>query len=296
MRLLPTSLTAVLAFAAIGYGQHPSSERDGVARSATARNTGATGIFVGFDRNEYPGDELLPVLRRRFAYAGYWLNNPPGASFNGWQGKREALLRNGFGFLVLFNGRLDAEIARASKPSGSTPAALAAADASDAVAAARREHFPRGTILFLDQEEGGRLTDGQAAYLFGWTEEIVRSGYLPGVYASGQAVNDGPGKTITTAQDIREHESAWHLHSIALWVYQDACPPANGCVLKPPPLTASGSPGAVVWQYAQSPRRKAITASCSKTYAADGNCYVPELPKLMLDLNVADSSDPSHGR
>ena len=296
MRLLMMRLTALLAFAAIGYGQHPSSENDGVARSATARNTGSTGIFVGFDRNEYPGDELLPVLRRHFAYAGYWLNNPPGASFNGWQGKREVLLRNGFGFLVLVNGRLDAEIARAGSVRGLTPAALAAIDAADAVAAARRERFPGGTILFLDQEEGGRLTAGQAAYLFEWTEEIVRSGYLPGVYASGQAVSDGPGKTITTAQDIREHESAQHLHPIAVWVYQDACPPANGCVLTPPPLTASGTPGAVAWQYAQSPRRKTITAACGTTYAADGNCYVPELPKLMLDLNVANSSDPSRGR
>ena len=296
MRLLMMCLTALLVFAAIGYGQHPSSEDDGVARSATARNTGSTGMFVGFDRNEYPGDELLPVLRRHFAYAGYWLNNPPGASFNGWQGKREALLRNGFGFLVLVNGRLDAEIARAGSVRGLTPAALAAIDAADAVAAARREHFPRGTILFLDQEEGGRLTAGQAAYLFEWTEEIVRSGYLPGAYASGQAVSDGPGKTITTAQDIREHESAQHLHPIAVWVYQDACPPANGCVLTPPPLTASGTPGAVAWQYAQSPRRKTITAACGTTYAADGNCYVPELPKLMLDLNVANSSDPSRGR
>jgi hypothetical protein len=51
-----------------------------------------------------------------------------------------------------------------------------------------------------------------------------------------------------------------------------------------------------VWQYAQSPRRKEITAACSKTYAADGNCYVPGLPKIMLDLSVAASPDPSHGR
>ena len=43
-------------------------------------------------------------------------------------------------------------------------------------------------------------------------------------------------------------------------------------------------------------RRKEITAACSKTYAADGNCYIPELPQMMLDLSVAASPDPSHGR
>jgi hypothetical protein len=129
-----------------------------------------------------------------------------------------------------------------------------------------------------------------------WTEAIAHSGYLPGVYASGQPVDDAPGKTITTIQDIREQVAAKHLHEIAFWVYQDACPPANGCSLQPAPLSASGTPNAVAWQYAQSPRRKEITAACSKTYAADGNCYAPGVPQFTLDLSVASSSDPSHGR
>jgi hypothetical protein len=33
-----------------------------------------------------------------------------------------------------------------------------------------------------------------------------------------------------------------------------------------------------------------------KTYASDGNCYVPELPGVLLDLDVANEHDPSHGR
>jgi hypothetical protein len=109
-------------------------------------------------------------------------------------------------------------------------------------------------------------------------------------------VPDEVDKTITTVQDIREQVAVQHLHHIAFWVYQDACPPANGCTLQPPPLAASGTPDAVVWQYAQSPRRKAITMACSKTYAKDGNCYVPDVPGLMLDLSTAGSPDPSNGR
>jgi hypothetical protein len=66
--------------------------------------------------------------------------------------------------------------------------------------------------------------------------------------------------------------------------------------MQPPPLASSGTPDVAAWQYAQSPRRKEITAACSKTYASDGNCYAPDLPKIMLDLTVADSLDPSHGR
>lgn len=252
--------------------------------------------YLGFDRNDYPGDAALPELRKHFAFTGYWLTNPPGAHQNTWTGKRQALLRNGFGFLVLANGRLEAEIKKAKK-AGTTPVALGEKNAAEAVATARREGFPAQTILYLDQEEGGRLTADQSAYLLAWTEAVARSGYLPGVYGSGQPVADGPGRTITTAQDIREQVAAKHLHEIAMWVYQDACPPANGCtLLQPPASTASGTPDVAAWQYAQSPRRKENTAACSNTYAADGNCYAPELPAFHLDLTVSASSDPSHGR
>jgi hypothetical protein len=250
---------------------------------------------LGFDRNNYPGDEVLPTLRQHFAFVGYWLNNPPGEHQNTWSGKRGVLLRNNFGFLVLFNGRLDAEILKARK-SGMTPIALGQKDAAAAITAAQHEHFPAHTILFLDQEEGGRLLPEQSAYLFAWTEAIAASSYRPGAYVSGQPVSDGPGQTITTAQNIREQVVARHLHPIALFVYQDACPPSNGCTLTPPPITAAGISDIAAWQYAQSPRRPKITRSCAKTYASDGNCYVPDLPGLYVDLNVSLSPDPSHGR
>jgi hypothetical protein len=255
----------------------------------------AAGSYVGFDSNDYPGDDALPKLRQHFTFIGYWLTNPPGDHQNSWKGKRGALLRNDFGFLVLANGRLEAEIKKTDRL-GTPPSTLGEKDAVDAVAAARREGFPQRTIIFLDQEEGGRLTDDQSAYLLGWTEAVAHSGYLAGVYASGQPVNDGQGKTITTVQDIREQVAVKHLHDIAVWVYQDACPPANGCTMQSPPLANSGTPNIVAWQYAQSPRRKSITAACKATYAKDGNCYIPDVPTLQLDLSAANSADPSHGR
>ncbi len=250
---------------------------------------------LGFDRNDYPGDLTLLSLRKQFAFSGYWLNNPPGETSNTWQGKRNTLLQAGFGFLVLFNGRLDAEILKA-KRHGTAPETLGKQDAAQAIAAAHREHFPARTIIFLDQEEGGRLLPEQSAYLFAWTEAVAASPYLPGVYLSGQPVPDEPGKTITTAQDVREQAAARHLHSVALFVYQDACPPSNGCTLTPPPITSAGTPDIAVWQYAQSPRRPEITRSCAKTYAADNNCYAPGISKIFLDMSTAITDDPSHGR
>ena len=214
--------------------------------------------FVGFDRNEYPGDGALPALRRHFAFVGYWLNAPPGETANGWVGKREVLRAAGFGFCLLWNGRLDAEILKAQK-GGTRPEALGAREGAAAAAAARGEHFPAGATIFLDQEEGGRMLPEQAGYLLAWTEAVAKGGYRPGVYGSGQAVDDGPGRTITTAEDIRAQVRAKGLHEVTMWVYQDACPPAPGCMLAAPALGESGTADAEVWQYAQSPRRPEIT-------------------------------------
>ena len=246
--------------------------------------------YFGFDRNEYPGDNLLPALHRSFAYAGYWLNNPPGDKSNGWIGKRAILKANGFGFLILFNGRLDTQL------SGKDAAALGRSDAADAISAAQREGFGPGVILFLDQEEGGRLLPEQSAYLFAWIDAIRTSQYKPGVYCSGILVPDGS-STISTARDILSHEGN---RPLALWVANDACPPAPGCVLPKEPLAAatSGISQALVWQYAQSPRRP-FARRCAATYAADNQCYAPgtpHSPQTFLDLNVSSSADPSGGR
>jgi hypothetical protein len=248
--------------------------------------------YAGFDRNDYPGDAALPELRKHFAFTGYWLTNPPGETHNTWVGKRTTLLRQGFGFLVVANGRLDKEILRSMKQ-GKPAAMLAQQDAATVVAAARREGFPPRTILFLDQEEGGVLLPEQTAYLLAWTEAVADSDYLPGVYASGQPVPNGQGAdgrpaTITTIQDIRARVAAGHLHEVAFWVAQDACPPAPGCVVQPPPPELSGTPNVAAWQYSQSPRRKNITQACGKTYDKDGNCYSPAPARFDVD--------PSHGR
>lgn len=262
-----------------------------IAAATTAAVEGAG--FRGFDRNDYPGDATMAAMHQTFAFAGYWLTIPPGESSNSWKGKRATLRAQGWGFLVLANGRLDAEILKAQK-AGTKPADLARKDAAAAVSAAKAEGFPAGTIVFLDQEEGGRLLDEQAAYLLGWTEAMAGSAYKPGVYASGEPVKDDA--NITTIDDIRARVKAQHLHEIATFDAQDACPPAPGCTLAAKPMDASGELNLTAWQYAQSPRRPEITRSCGKTYADDGNCYAPGFGTVFLDMDVAGSDDPSQGR
>jgi hypothetical protein len=265
---------------------------------------GAQSTFPGFDRNDYPGDAALPLLRQSFRYTSFWLNPPPGETANSWAGKRTILQQNGFGFLALFNGRLDAQL------QGRNAAALGAADGRDAAAAALRAGFARNVLIFLDQEEGGRLLTEQADYIFAWIDAVRAAGARAGVYCSGIEVRDESGP-ISTALDIVERESARAKRSsearsaenrLALWIANDACPPAPGCTLARPSLAAAVPaelrPYTTVWQYAQSPRRMEFSAQCPKNAAPDGNCYPPGLPasaSTFLDLDVANSPDPSEG-
>jgi len=245
---------------------------------------------LGFDRNDYPGDDALPVLRRTFSFSSYWLNNPPGAKSNSWLGKRGVLARNAFGYLVLFNGRASAEL-----KSEAAAARLGSSDANAAAASATREGFAAGTVIFLDQEEGGRMLPAQEAYIYAWLDGVKAAGFRGGIYCSAIAVNDG-GEEVMTAEDIREHANG---RAIVFFVYNDACPPSPGCVYPPnaPKPSVSGFAQAEVWQFAQSPRRKEYTQRCAATYNDVGNCVPAGAGGgLYLDLDSANSADPSNGR
>jgi hypothetical protein len=245
--------------------------------------------YLGFDRNIYPGDDALPILRKAFAFSSYWLSPPPGEKSNTWTRKRELLRSRGFGFVVLYRGPGSRELKT------QTPAkARGTRDGEDAAASARAEGFSAQTIIFLDIEEGGRLPDTYHAYLAAWSEALSQAGFRPGAYCSGMPVKEEPGVAITTAEDIRNHAAT---RDISIWAFNDACPPSPGCTfpLDPPSPQKSGIPYAAVWQFAQSPRRKEFTSRCAATYHRNGNCYAPGDSALswLLDVNSATSPDPS---
>src|SRR5437868_4308001 len=83
------------------------SAQEGSTRS---RSIQEASTYLGFDRNTYPGDANLKALHQTFSYTGYWLNSPPAERTNTWAGHRAVVESAGFGFLVLFNGRLYAEL------------------------------------------------------------------------------------------------------------------------------------------------------------------------------------------
>jgi Domain of unknown function (DUF1906) len=250
----------------------------------------AQSTYLGFDRNEYPGDANLAALRKTFSYSGYWLNHPPGEKINSWTGHRASVEAAGFGFLVLFNGRLYAEL-----KSVANATRLGQSDARAAVSAAQREGFPRATIIFLDQEQGGRMLPEQKAYIYAWVDGVIAAGFHAGIYCSAiPAKDDG---NVVTAEDIRKSAGA---REIVYWAINDSCPPAPGCSFpsSPPSPTHSGVSFAEVWQFAQSPQRADVAAHCTN-YSRDGNCYPPGVAaglQLHVDVDAATSPDPSHGR
>jgi hypothetical protein len=305
MRSLLISIVAFAAAAGCSRTSTPPPANAAAAATPTNLPSAADPIgfipgvgYRGFDRNDYPGDDTMHTMMTQspaFAFTGYWLTPPPGETANSWTGKRELLKKDGWGFLLLANGRFDRQILQAQK-SGTTPSDLGRKDAATAIAAATAEGFPRNAILFLDQEEGGGLLDEQATYLLAWTEAVAHSAYKPGVYASGERVQDDPGVWIDTIEDVRDRVAKAHLHTVAFFDALDKCPPAPGCTLAAKPLSSAGEPDLAAWQYSQSPRRPEITQSCAATYAKDNMCYAPNVPGIFLDMDVASSPDPSHAR
>ncbi len=257
---------------------------------ALAQAQSGSTTYLGFDRNEYPGDANLKTLRQTFSYSGYWLNNPPGESSNSWAGHRTAVESAGFGFLVLFNGRLYAELKTVANAKQ-----IGARDAAAAASAARREGFRSGTLIFLDQEQGGRMLPGAEGLHLRLGGCVIGAGFRAGIYCSGMASSDEG--NVVAAEDIRQNAGS---RKIVYWATNDACPPSPGCTFpqQPPSPAASGVRFAEVWQFAQSPRRKDVAAHCTN-YNADGNCYPPgssAAQGLHIDVNTATSADPSQGR
>lgn len=269
----------------------------GILSAQSARSTQPAEIkppetFAGFDRNDYPGDAALPELKKHFSFTGYWLSPPPGEKSNSWKGKRDAVNNAGFGFLLLFNGKLEKEL-----PSAAEAQTLGKIDGARAVESADDEGFAKGAVIFLDQEEGGRLSPVQLAYVLSWMDAVASNGFRGGIYCSGVPVKESKSESVLTAQDLKSRAGQ---RDIAYFVFNDVCPPSPGCRIpaRLPAVSASGVKFAEVWQYAQTPREKPRTVHCAATYAKDGNCYPPGMQAsgIFVDLNFANSADPSHAR
>src|SRR5690242_14978125 len=100
----PAIFLSALLFACSGIGLCFTRLESQAPRSAGVQS------YIGFDRNQYPGDDALPLLRKSYSFASYWLSPPPGEKNNSWIGKRDAVQARGFGFLLLYQGRTSGQL------------------------------------------------------------------------------------------------------------------------------------------------------------------------------------------
>ena len=272
----------------------PLSEND-TPRSHAGLSS--NGQFVGFDRNDYPGDATMASMRNTFAFTGYWLNNPPGEDANPWLGKR-SLLRNKAGDFSCSGTA--ASTKKSSKPSTPAPPPQRSPGPTP------QPPSPRRKAKAFPQRPSSSSTRKRAVVCSTSRPLTSSAGPKPSpppatALASTPAASLSP--TVPTPRPSTPSATSAPVSKkaastiIAIFNAQDSCPPAPGCTTAAKPLATSGSNStSPPWQYAQSPRRTNITKSCGTTYAADGNCYAPGFPEVFLDMDTATTADPSHGR
>jgi len=158
-----------------------------------------------------------------YEWVGYYLSAPCHKD-DSWAGKRAHLVNNGWGLAVIYVGQQTwgqsyvpttvKRVVTVSKKSKSSKhkrrvtrvmtrrtvvpvaktgdgcsasyvgAAQGKIDARDAMAQARREGFPTGTVVFLDVEHMDRIPQRMRDYYRAWATTVLADGtYRPGIYA-----------------------------------------------------------------------------------------------------------------
>jgi hypothetical protein len=158
----------------------------------------SAGGVPGFDTRTYPGDAVMQQWRDTSPYqwVGYYLPGPC-HPVSTWTGRRQALAAIGWGFAVLYLGEQDwSAVANPPEGPGLTPAdgqprcthanltaERGAADGADAAAAAAKEGFPPGTVVYLNVERVDAVSPELERYVRAWMAAVVAGGTVrPGIY------------------------------------------------------------------------------------------------------------------
>jgi hypothetical protein len=220
--------------------------------------------YAGFDKLAYPGDALMAWLKAdtNLSFVGFYLAPAPSRPTSDWMGRRGTLAAQGWGFAPVYVGQQEA-----TQPGQHVlTAPQGAIDAQDAVSLMNVEAFPRGSVVYLDIEQGGAESAATQAYSCAWIDAVNADGsYHPAVYCSHT--------TAPSLLALRPGTQLW------VWNIAGAVPGPN----YPPNLPAnnpsvSGVPSATVLQYAQN---------------VSIDLHNGPTAKLGLDLDCASIPDPS---
>jgi hypothetical protein len=188
-----------------------------LAAAVNRVSSAVSGSYLGFDTNVYPGDKAMDAWKRsgEYEWVGYYLGAPC-HSDDTWVGKRERLVKNGWGLAVIYVGqqtwgnsykpvtttkkvrvatrtksgkkkyitrtmRRTSTIPVATSQDGRCSASFVNAaqgriDARDAIATTEKEGFPRGSVIFLDVEYMTSTPQRMRDYYRAWTKAVLADG------------------------------------------------------------------------------------------------------------------------
>lgn len=216
--------------------------------------------FAGFDRSDYPGAAVMKWLRANTNLVWCCLYLPsPSHQDDSWLRADEADFE-GWGFAPVYVGQ------QTTGPgSHNVTAAQGAIDGADACTKMTAAGFSTGSKVYLDQEQGGPEPAAMRAYTNAWAIAVKAAGFVRGVYTSFQ-------EAATVRGDLPD---------APLWVYHVPTTSPHhvpGTTFPTPDPAMSGYAGASIWQHDD----EAII-----------DCPVAPGGKLIVDLNSANSADPS---
>jgi hypothetical protein len=294
--LIMTAVAVSAASAAPAMARHRLSTAAGALAAAPQES------HVGFDTNVYPGDNAMDAWKRsgKYEWVGYYLQAPCHKDAS-WSGKRARLMRSGWGLAVIYVGQQTwgkpvgapmkttsskskkAKVKKTYQMTRESTAPVANTgdrcfaswvgaergriDARDAIAAASREGFEKGTVVFLDVEHMNSVPQAMRDYYTAWAQTMLADGrYRPGIYAH-------TANAATIYDDVNEvYDKAGIKSDPPFWVAG-----TRGFSLASLP-TDVGHAFASVWQG---------VLDVIRTHNG---------VKLPVDISVASAASPSHAK
>ncbi len=138
--------------------------------------------FAGMDRAEFPGDHVMESLIKKtnLKWTGFYLTPSPSQGHNlKWMPKHDFLRGLGWGIAPIYVGRQVKSIPKTDHritPENGT------ADGDHAAFLAELAHFKRGSVIYLDFENGAPLENVQKTYFAAWAAAVRSHSFRPGVY------------------------------------------------------------------------------------------------------------------
>ena len=212
--------------------------------------------FAGFDRAEYPGDNIMAWLKKNtnLVWCGYYLDTAASNPETSWLGTRARLISAGWGLGPLYAGQ----------GSQSPSAQAGTTDGQAAVERMKSEGFPQGSFVYLEPGAESPWSDVRKEYVASWCDVVSAEGYGAGVHCSQ-----------LLAQEAHVVYPACRIWAVRASTNRASPFPAPFPEVNP---TGSGYPKAYVWQHALK----------VQTYVRAGSLQI-----LEIGLNSAASADPS---